>query len=907
MPGFLYRRIMKQTDVKKLYQLSLQGHTDALDTLEKAAKTGAKQSETCLTLAQLFLELKDPAKAQHYLARIQTGRLGKQPLVLSLMLQLAALKDDFASWEQAWALIEKRQLSLEWQLDAIRKSLAKAVLTQYQNVMAPIFDKFEALAPNHPDFLLSKCDWLIKLGDMQVARDVFARLPAFDTLSLRNRIKALMVGSDLGWKQTGHHLEAIYSDVMGLDKPEEKVLRLLIRLLNKETRLPEKLQAEQVLVDCYPDNFFTTIESRLDTWQRLSEWENVEQNLPLYLAAVKEHKCRPTSLFRHLSLPGLTDKEQYDLAQAFIQRFDFPDVTKTPVRPAWQKKRRLKVGFLSSDFMRHPVAQLLMEVMERYDTSRFEFVAYDNTKPHQNHWRERILSTFEHVTPVRSMTNGELISTIRRDQLDILMEMQGSTTDSRCWLLRYRLAPVQIGWLGFLGTLGGPVNDYILADQHTVPEAAKPYFSEKVIWMPDFHFPADTQRQLPAPPPRLIHGLPEDAIVYCSFSAQYKINPDTFAIWMNILKHVKNAVLWLVDQNDATTQNLIHRAKEHGVDPARLIFAKKVAHNDHLARLQLADIALDTWPHNSGATAIDTLWAGVPLVTFSGNTMMSRVAAGMVNTLGMPELCRTDPHDYETYAIELGQNPASLAKVKQALKEKRRTSPLYQPERFTRHFERALEMAYARFEQGLRPDDINVPSIEQLPVDASESPTTQHTSAPVPVLLEKGDFALNKELYADAQASFEHALAQDPRHPHAHYGLGMALGLQGDYTKALSLMEKATAIAPDKTLYSKHLEIMRQKASQNWQKQLDAWLNEGLKHQQSGRFSQAQQCYDAILDQSPQNPAALHFSGLLAVQQNDPSGLEKMKTSIELQPQNRDFLKNYRAAVNKLKNAHLIN
>ncbi|QCQ21341.1 tetratricopeptide repeat protein [Desulfoglaeba alkanexedens] len=580
------------------------------------------------------------------------------------------------------------------------------------------------------------------------------------------------------------------------------------------------------------------------------------------------------------------------LANAFVA--GMPPVPEPPVsvfqRPP-RAGRKLRIGLLSADFKQHPVAQLIMEVLEHIDRRAFELIGYDVAEPHESYWRQRILAAFDEVVAVRDLDEKSFVERLRQDKLDVLVEMQGDTADTRVWWLRHRLAPVQMSWLGFIGSIGAGMTDYIIADRHLIPADSRQHFAEKVIWLPDFSFPADTQREAPPPPPRVVEGLPDDAVVFCSFNAHYKITRATFEAWLAIVQQVEKGILWLYDQNPDSTARLRQAAKDLGLAEERLIFAKHKPHIEHLARLQLADVALDSWPYNSGATAIDTLWCGVPLLTKSDATMMSRVATGMLKTLGLPELTTTTVEEFIRTGVRLGRDAGLRRDIKERLIAARDHSPLYDPQRFARHLEKAFDMAYARFEQGLAPDHLEVPALESAPAQDEAA-----AARSLQVLLERADYYLQKEKLDEAEPLFREALARDPASPMARYGLGMIHGLRGQYEQALELMQQAAQAEPDNARFSRHLEIMQKKAQKNHLAELQALLKKGLTSHQKGDKDAAESCYRAILETSPRHPMALHYLGLIEVQRGDPAGLEKIRRSLEIQPHNPTFLQNFEKA-----------
>jgi predicted O-linked N-acetylglucosamine transferase (SPINDLY family) len=255
--------------------------------------------------------------------------------------------------------------------------------------------------------------------------------------------------------------------------------------------------------------------------------------------------------------------------------------------------------------------------------------------------------------------------------------------------------------------------DYILADHFVIPEDQQQYYSEKIIYLPDTYQANDSKRPIAEhTPSRAEAGLPEDAFVFCSFNANYKITPPIFDIWMCLLGQVKGSVLWLLESNTTAATNLRRQAEKRGVAPERLIFAPYMNNADHLARHRLADLFLDTLPFNAHTTASDALWAGLPVLTCLGTTFAGRVAGSLLNAVGLPELITNSLEDYQALALELAQNKAALTAVKSKLAQNRLTYPLFDTDRMRNHVEAAYEGMWQRHKNGKAPAGFTVPAVK---------------------------------------------------------------------------------------------------------------------------------------------------------------------------------------------------
>jgi predicted O-linked N-acetylglucosamine transferase (SPINDLY family) len=269
-----------------------------------------------------------------------------------------------------------------------------------------------------------------------------------------------------------------------------------------------------------------------------------------------------------------------------------------------------------------------------------------------------------------------------------------------------------VSYLGYAGTMGAPYIDYILADRIVIPEEKRTSYSEKVVYLPNSYIANDSLRKISGQAPRRSEcGLPESGFVFCSFNNSYKFTPEIFGAWMRLLKEVEGSVLWLSETNETATRNLRLQAQRLGIDPSRLVFAPRLLLNeDHLARLELADLFLDTLPFNAHTTAADALWAGLPVLTRLGETFAGRVAGSLLSAVGLPDLVTPTAEIYQQTAIELAKEPAKLEAIKQKLRRNRLSTPLFNTEIFTGHVEAAYTAMVGRHHAGLAPDHILVPN-----------------------------------------------------------------------------------------------------------------------------------------------------------------------------------------------------
>ena len=353
--------------------------------------------------------------------------------------------------------------------------------------------------------------------------------------------------------------------------------------------------------------------------------------------------------------------------------------------------QRLRIGYLSSDFCSHAVSILTAELYELHDRSKFEIYAFSWSREDGSPIRARVVKAMDHYIRIDKMTDEQAARTIRAHEIDILVDLHGLTLGARPQIIAYRPAPVQLTYLGFPGSTGLPGIDYVIADDFLITPEMEPYFTEKPLRLQDCFQINDRQRAIAATPTRASVNLPDDAFVFCSFNNNFKFTPDLFSVWMNILRRVPNSVLWLVADYPEVRENLYRYAEQAGIDRNRIIFNSRAVPAEYLARYQLADLFLDTFPFNAGTTASDALWAGLPLLTCAGQTFSSRMAGSLLRAVDLPQLITHSFADYEDKAVELANHPQRIAAMKRQLQANRLTCALFDSPRFVRNMEAALQ------------------------------------------------------------------------------------------------------------------------------------------------------------------------------------------------------------------------
>ena len=456
--------------------------------------------------------------------------------------------------------------------------------------------------------------------------------------------------------------------------------------------------AFEKLVEINPDYRYAL---GLLAFNRLHEasWNGLEDTVTRIIEGIRSGMPSCMSL-AFISMSDSAD-DQLKCARLFTKLFH-------PIKsnPLWNgelcKHERIRVAYISPDFREHPVGHLLAGVIERHDKSRFEIIGLSLGLDDQSVLRGRFAASFERFLDVWPMALSELSNLIRSLEVDIAVDLSGFTTDNRTDLFANRVAPVQVNYLGYPGTMGASYMDYIIADKYVIPEALTNCYDEKVVYLPDTYLPTDSTKSASShTPTREEVGLPASGFVFCSFNHIFKINPNIFHVWMQLLATVEDSVLWLSKPGDEAAENLRKAATLAGIDPKRLVFAGRVPLvEDHLARYRLADLFLDTTPYNAHTTAADALMVGLPVLTCSGNSFASRVAGSLLHAIGLPELITESLDQYRELALELARAPERLADLKARLAANRSRHALFDTGRYCSHLEAAFTKMHTLAQSG---------------------------------------------------------------------------------------------------------------------------------------------------------------------------------------------------------------
>lgn len=401
--------------------------------------------------------------------------------------------------------------------------------------------------------------------------------------------------------------------------------------------------------------------------------------------------------------------------QKCAELFNVANAGKTAPRiskPETSASGKIRIGYVSGEYRQHSTSYLRVGVFENHDQGKFEIVAFDNGWDDGGETRARINQAIDRIIDINSLNDAEAAALIERENIDILVDLNGFNGRNSMGVFALRPAPVQVSFPGYPGTLGGDCHDYIIADATIIPSEHMQYYAEQVVHMPGSYQANDNRRAISERQfTKAELGLPEDGAIFCCFNNNYKILPAMLDSWIRILNAVPGSILWLLSDNPAAVVNLRKEALARGLDPERLIFAERLEVSEHLARHRVADLFLDTLPCGAHATASDALWSGLPVLTCLGGTFSGRVGASLLRAVEMPELVCETIEDYERKAVQLATDPAELARLKQRLADKRLTTPLFDSRQYTRHLENAYREMYNRSRSGKQPSPIVVPDL----------------------------------------------------------------------------------------------------------------------------------------------------------------------------------------------------
>jgi predicted O-linked N-acetylglucosamine transferase (SPINDLY family) len=441
---------------------------------------------------------------------------------------------------------------------------------------------------------------------------------------------------------------------------------------------------------------------------QICDWKDLEVHWKRALGDLRSGRSAMPPMV--ITALGSAAEDQLRNSQILARRY-FPGRSSS-----WQGERyghtRVRIAYVSADFHAHATATLAAGLFEEHDRTRFETYAISFGPDDSTPMRRRLQAAFTRFLHQPDASDEAIARTLRDLEVDIAVDLKGLTPNARPGIFARRPAPIQVNYLGYPGTMGAPYIDYLIADRITVPPEHDRYYSEAIVRLPDSYQPNDTRRKIAAVrPTRRELGLPETGFVYCCFNNPYKITQEIFAIWMRLLNEVEGSVLWLLEDSRAVMDNLRRECALRGISSERLLFAPRIAPEEHLARHGAADLFLDTLPYNAHTTASDALFAGLPLLTCMGSTFAGRVAGSLQETVSLKELIATSLEDYHALGVKLAHEPATILALRERLASNRDACPLFDTRRYARHLEAAYLEMVERQRRGDKPQSFAVAPI----------------------------------------------------------------------------------------------------------------------------------------------------------------------------------------------------
>ena len=495
--------------------------------------------------------------------------------------------------------------------------------------------------------------------------NVFKKLKNYDE-AITSYDKAININQN--------YLEAISNkaDILNLQKKYENSLIELNKIYNQN---PE---------------FHNLLSNIIENKMSIFDWENFD-----YLTKLIKKKILNNEIFMDpLFIYYLFDNPE--LQKNNINNFisdKFKNFSKTILKKNKTKNIKIKIGYFSGDFYDHPVLHIMANIFKNHDKSNFEIYAFSHTPVKKNnHWKESVAGYFKKFYEINNMSDESIFRLVEKEKIDIAIDLSGLTKYSRTSIFYNRVAPIQISYLGYPGTMGLKSMDYIIADRVVIPKIDQKHYLEEVTYLPRCYIPSSNNllsKKSNKKFSRLELSLPEKEIVFCAFHNPHKINPEIFSVWVKILKRTKRSVLWIKSNNKVAKKNLRYQAKEGGLDPERIVFAEHLGNiGDHIERLKLADIFLDAYPYNSHSTIYDYLKASLPMIIREGASFPSRVGSSVYSSIGLKELVAKNNLDYENIAVDLANNKSKLIELKNKIQTQIKDSYLFDGKKFTEDLEK---------------------------------------------------------------------------------------------------------------------------------------------------------------------------------------------------------------------------
>ena len=528
------------------------------------------------------------------------------------------------------------------------------------------------------DILLIQC--YVKLKNYSMAREIFQ-----ESLEKHPRSEKLIFTYAEIEKENNNFQEVIklYEKGLSINPNNFQALSNLGAVYEELKEFPKAIEIYKKAIKLAPDISHLKVDY-LSSKSFSCDWseEDYKEEILSSVGIIGQS----ISPFELLPLEDNPQKHLIRAKRFFDQRFQ-----KKSKKLKFKPKNKIRIGYFSADFYKHATMYLMRRIFEFHDKNKFEILIY-SFSDYQDIFTDELKKNVTKFINITNISDEEAVDIARKDELDIAVDLKGFTKNTRLSIFSLRVAPIQISYLGYPGTIGSNCIDYIIADKVIIPENLNKFYSEKVLYMPSCYQCNDSQRiESKKIFQKSDFGLSEDTFIFACFNANNKITLEEFKIWMSLLKKVKNSILWLFKSNNYSIINLKKEAEKQGIQSTRIIFADRVSNEDHLARIKFADLFLDTFNYNAHTTASDALWAGIPIITKQGESFSARVCSSLLAALNLEQLVTKDNAEYENLAYKIASDKSYLMSIRKKLKEEKLTSSLFDSKKFTKNLENIYE------------------------------------------------------------------------------------------------------------------------------------------------------------------------------------------------------------------------
>ena len=568
-------------------------------------------------------------------------------------------------------------------------------------------DLQEALKALDKAIKVDSNNWLAHSNRGNVLKDLNqfdAALKSYDrTIALQPNYAEAYNNKGNLYQQLSKYEEAVrsYEQAIALQPGYAEAHSNMGNALTKLNLLDLALNAHETAMELGGHNLADYLSCKM----QLCSWRGLQEQIQ----KIEKGAIARKDLFYPFHILPICNQPQIikEVTQSYM-RLEYPEKTDLGEFNKIIKKEKIRLGYFSSDFRNHPVSFLIAGLIEAHNKDQFELIAFSMGPKESDEMRVRLKASFDEFIDVSSKSDLEVAKLAREMQIDIAIDLGGITQNSRPSIFTYRVAPIQIGYLGYLGTMGAPYYDYIIADEVIIPSKYRGAYSEKIIYLPSYQA-NDPKREISD---RIFtreeFRISEESFVYCCFNNNYKFTPSILDSWSKILLQVDKGVMLLHAEIDTVKNNLLAEFKARGIDSSRIFFAERLPRAEYLSRYRIANLFLDTSPYNAGTTASDALWAGLPVLTFLGRTFSARMGGSLLRAIGLPELICDSQKAYEDLAIALGLNPSRCTDIKEKLAANRLNTPLFNIRGFAASLELGLSQAHERLLSDTPPDHIFV-------------------------------------------------------------------------------------------------------------------------------------------------------------------------------------------------------